>query len=262
MKTIRCVPAVLALTLAAAADAQPAPQFSGSVALRAFVNRVNGPGYVPSVPGAELLEAPITSSGKTSFLPSISLRYGSFVFAGSYHAKTTYSAEIPEGFGTFEFDRREWDASLGYAVLPNVLVSAGWKAIRIGVDPARNQSATQTIEGPFLGAALSAGLAQNWSLYGSLAYGWPRFERNGVRAGTGGTYLASEVGIRYALGDWSPSLRNAGLLFGYRSQSFHFSSVSYSFFGVTPGSQVVFLSDRHDIRQGIDGITLGVAFAF
>jgi len=262
MQVSRFVALSLGIAIVAPAAAQGS-DIGVSLGVRLFVNRVSGPGYEPTgLPGVPLSEASIVSEGETSLLPSLAVRIGRWVLNGSYHIQTTYSAPVPEGGGVFDFKRKEWDLALGYAVLPNLVLSAGWKSIDIGIDQPGNDALPQSVAGPFVGVAISAPLSGAWSVYGSLAAGQPKFEIGGTKAGKTGDYLASELGFRYALGEWSPSLRSASLLAGYRSQSFRFKDVRYSFLGIGPDGVPGLQVGRHHVRQGIDGLTIGVTISY
>ena len=266
MRAIHGVAAMLAIAVPSAANAQSSSadsSFGVSIGLRLFVNKASGPGYAPTpVPGMPPTEASITSDNEVSLLPSLAIRYGRWVANGSYHMRTTYSAQVPEGGGVFDFRRKEWDAGIGYAVLPSLVVSAGWKTIDITVDQVGNDALSQKGSGPFVGLAVSAQLSDAWSVFGSVALGRPRFELDGVKTGDRGEYLASEVGLRYALRYASPALRNVALLAGYRTQSFRFDNVPYSFVGFGPSGTPSLQVGVHPVRQGIDGLTFGVTVSF
>ncbi len=236
---------------------------SVSVGLRAFVNRVSGAGYTSvGVPGVSPFETAIDTQTAVSMLPSLTVRYGVLVFTGSYHAKTSYDVVFDRA-ERFTNERREWDASIGYSVLPNLVLAIGQKSIDVAAEnPLTNPTLSQKTSGPFVGVSTSANLAGPWSIYGSFSYGRPKLMIGGQRAGGDGQYLASEFGLRYELGELTSSLRGAGLIAGYRSQALHFSDVSFSSFRPAADGSLSLIETTHSIRQGIDGITVGLAYAF
>lgn len=235
------------------------PPIDVSVSLRAFSNRATGPGYsLLPVPGLPPVEVPVASSRAMSFLPAVSVRSGRLGFNVSMHAPTSYDTVIPEGGGQNRFRRKEWDVSLGYSVLPNVVVAAGWKAVDVEVD---SIGLNQQIRSPFIGLSLSGALTADWSLFASFAFGRPTLDAGGAKIGSTGEYTASEVGVRYGLGSLSPALKAASAVLGYRAQTFHFDNVVYSLLRLSPTGPVL-TTGTHGIRAGIEGLTFGVSFVF
>lgn len=239
------------------------PTTSVSVGLRTFINRVSGAGYSSAgIPGVAPFETAIDTQTAVSMLPSITVRYGVLVFTGSYHAKTSYDVVFSRS-ERFTNDRREWDFGIGYSVLPNLVIAVGQKTIDVAAhDASTNPTLSQKTSGPFLGVSTGATLAGPWSVYGSFAYGRPKLLIDGRRTGGDGQYLASEFGLRYELGDLAPALRGAGLLAGYRSQALHFRDVPFGTIRPSADGSLSFDNITHSIRQGIDGLSLGVTYTF
>jgi hypothetical protein len=181
------------------------------------------------------------SSSETSPIPSLTARYKSFFLTGSYLAETDYS--FPTQSQVYDFvdnagghnvaklaykfsgQRREWDVSLGYQILPYLAVTAGYKEIRqkfgdlsclasivvpdtnrfanrdcLGTAP---QAATVTYAGPTLGISGAAPIGKGFGLYGNFAYGWLAANyRADSRAGgdkgvTDVDYYVGELGLTY-----------------------------------------------------------------
>lgn len=256
---------------ASAAQSGPAPdQLSVSVAARMFVNRISGVGYASTgVPGLNPTYANISTSTEVSFLPSLALRYGRFVMTGSFQPTTQYETPLTESPGvTGRPERREWDISMGYAVMPSLVVSAGWKEASVKTSLAASVPVPQSvlplkIAGPFIGAAASTPMGTDWSLYGNLAYGRPDTKINGSTIGSSTEYISTEFGLQYSLRGLGQSFERAVLILGYRMQSFRTKNAAVSVLGMNPANGAVgFQNGSLSSRSTIDGVTIGVAFAF
>ena len=261
----------IAISGTAAAQSGPAPdQLSVSVAARVFVNRLNGVGYgTAGIPGLNPTYANVSSSTQVSFLPSIALRYGRYVLAGSFQPTTRYESPVAETPGvTARPERREWDVSLGYAVMPNLVVSVGWKDVSIDTTLGASFPVTETalpikFAGPFIGAAASTPLGSDWSLYGNVAYGRPDAKVNGSTIGTSTDYISTEFGLQYSLRGLGQAFERAVLILGYRTQSSRTKNAAVTVLGLNPATGAVgFQNGTLSSRSSIDGVTLGVAFAF
>lgn len=258
--------AVLALaTLVAGTACAQAPSWGGSISLRGFVNRASGVGFQDEGWPEQLPTGATTNSDTTtSLLPSVSLRFGSLVINGSYHLATDYKSFVPEAYDqVVSFRRREWDMGAGYAVLPNLVVSAGWKQVEFtGVSGNARPALPMTFAGPFVGVAASASMAPSWSAYGSVAVGRSKLSFAGTQVGRNGDYLASEVGVRWAMDSLGTAFRGAGLLAGYRTQSWRYKEVPFLMLSVDDDGQPLVNPSRRTVRQGVDGLTFGIAYSF
>jgi hypothetical protein len=247
----------------ASAQAVDATSLGGSVSLRAFVNRASGIGFgeiSADLPGAP---ASINSDTTTSALPSLSLRYGRLSLNGSYHLSTNYRGTAPEEGGLpVVFRRKEWDLSAGYSPLPNIVLSAGWKQVHVDSPDAELGVYPMRLAGPFVGAGMSASLAPDWSVYGSVSLGRSKLKLAGAQQGRSGDYMASEFGVRYALQAWLPSLSGAGLLFGYRTQVYRYRDVPFLLFDTDFDGNGSIRPATRTVRQGVDGLTVGIAYSF
>lgn len=176
------------------------------------------------------------SSSEPSPIPSLTARYKNFFLTGSYLAETDYSFptqsqvyDFTAADGThvpaklaykFSGQRREWDVSLGYQILPYLAVTAGYKEIRqkfgdelciasipgvgstdcLGSAP---QSATITYAGPTLGISGAAPIGMGFGLYGNFSYGWlganyrATAQAGGDKGVTDVDYYVGELGLTY-----------------------------------------------------------------
>jgi len=254
----------------AVAQSQAASQdLSVSIALRTFANRASGPGYGDfGIPGVNPVATHGSSGTEISYLPSIAVRYGRFVATGSAQPTTTYETSSTEIAGIARTKRKEWDLSIGYAILPSVVLSVGWKEISLGTTltttiPTNQTPLSQKFSGAFVGLSASAPLNDQWSLYGAFAYGRPQNKLGGTKVGDGTDYISTEFGVQYALRNLSASLDRATLIIGYRSQSSRTKDVPYSFIGINPQTGAAGLQNgKQSARSSMDGITLGIAYTF
>lgn len=251
----------VALPALAAADPQPDRPFNASVALRVFNNHVGGTGYVsPGVSGIDPVSAPVSASA-TTFIPSLGLRYGRWVASASYFTASEYTAFSPEQNRGFRFERREWDANFGYAVLPSLVVTIGYKEIKAG-GLGDNPTLPTKFSGPTVGLAVSAPLTVDgpWSLYGNLAVGRLKQTVGGADRPRG-DYVSGEFGLQYALRGLSPTFGRTSLLLAYRSQAIRSKSVPTGVFDATPTGGA-FRNSVRDVRDTSDGFLIGLNVVF
>lgn len=247
---------------ALAADANEGDaSFSASVGLRVFSNRVGATGYVsPGIPGISPVSAAASASAVT-YIPSLGLRYGRWVASASYFTNTEYSSFTPELNRSFRFERREWDANVGYAVLPALIVTVGYKELKVsGVGD--NPLLTSKFSGPTVGLAASAPLTPDGllSLYGNLAIGRLKQTVGGADYPRG-DYVSGELGLQYSLRNVSSALGRTSLLIAYRSQAFRTKGAATSVFDATPAGGAYRNSTR-DVKDTSDGFLIGLNVAF
>lgn len=133
----------------------------------------------------------VSAEKKLALVPVASARWGPWSASVSAFPSTDFSFHDGGG-GT----RREADVNVGYAVLPSLSVSLGYKWVS-----QRDGDTRYEPKGPVLGLNGNASLDGPWSLYGSLGLGRLR------TPGTGGPevvkfksdYRLTEVGVAYSL---------------------------------------------------------------
>src|SRR5262249_59134635 len=95
-----------------------------------------------------------------------------------------------------------------------LVASVGWKGIDYH-SPVYKWSA----KGPTVGMSGSAPLAPQVSLYGNVAYGWPKMQDYGVAfSNARGRYLLTEFGLAFPLGQFHEAMGRTVLTAGYRYQ--------------------------------------------
>ncbi|MBL8340599.1 MAG: hypothetical protein JNL30_03950 [Rubrivivax sp.] len=229
----------LAASLAQAQDGG----LSLSVGARAWYTEWTTFGYYP---GADPNLALTQTSGPSKWvtLPTVSLRFGNFF--GSLSAFPSTGFEFTDGSAS---KRSESDLNVGYAVLPGLSVTLGYKRIA-----QRGEVFRYEPKGPVLGVSGNAALSGPVSLYGALGVGRlktpgdPRPEVVKFDA----TYRLTEVGVAYALPSADGALvRRWTFTAGHRIQVMR--------------SKDAFTTAAGRSQDGIDttqGFTLGVLATF
>jgi hypothetical protein len=130
----------------------------------------------------------ISASPKLVVIPLISARYDNFFGSFSAFPSTTFTFD--DGSTN---TRQEFDANVGYSVLPGLLLTLGYKKVSQTAGPDRYRPA-----GPLIGVAGNAPLAGPWSLYGSLGVGKLKTP-SGDKISFKADYHLAEVGVAYTI---------------------------------------------------------------
>jgi hypothetical protein len=148
----------------------------------------------------------VSADSEPTFLPIVSVRYGKWLASTS--AMLSRHFTFPNGRGT----RKEFDANVGYSVLPGLAFTLGYKQVSQADGPARYRP-----RGPTLGATGNASLGGAWSMYGSLGLGWLETP-DGDDIAFDADYQLAELGLAYSLeGNRMP--RRWTFTGGYRYQA-------------------------------------------
>ena len=167
--------------------------------------------------------------------------------------------------GTVERD--EFDGSLGYAVVPSLILSLAYKHGFQNKISSQISPSGSNVNAILLGASGAAPLFGRLSLYGNIAYGLAR-DKVDVQDAAGeskfsANYAIGEVGVSYLLYEATQGqpLKNLLVSFGYRAQGLTIKSVSFGTFSL--GSPPIVLdSQKRDIRTTTDGFVLGIVGSF
>ena len=179
----------------------------------------------------------VSADNKLLLVPLVSLRWGDFVGSFSMMPSTRFSF-ADGGSGT----RKEFDANLGYAVLPGLTLTLGYKKVSQRDGNVRYEPA-----GPVAGLNANAPLGGAFSLYGTLGVGRLKTPTSGgpevVKFKA--DYRLTELGLAYTLNAerWP---RRWTLTAGYRMQ-------------VLSSKQAFGSQDGRDTTQGL---TLGAIATF
>jgi hypothetical protein len=174
-------------------------------------------------------EGVITSNDSDGYefvpIPVISVKYKELFVSASYFVDTRY-----DFFSIVDADRREWDVTTGYYILPPYLaLTVGYKDIKQEFGPAEFK-----LDGPTVGFVGAVPMKWGFSLYSSFAYGFLEMESATFAADTRGDddrdsqYWLVETGIAYTH-DLTPAnllLNSATFYAGYRHQQVETDDVS------------------------------------
>lgn len=236
------------------ATGQLTPGYSSSDNISSFISSSGTVGVQSALPVGE----------QVASIPFGSVRYKNLFVTGSYYTPTSFGItqqtqvdfNFPQRLGvsdkeTFSGDvkRSEWDVSLGWLVLPNIALTAGYKEINMDINYSINHNVTysssnyaplnqtlvaqNTVHGPTLGFAGSLPISHYWfgtlGLYGSYAHGFMtsavKYAVSGVSQNSASAetdYDALEGGLTYTLGDevlpaFLPMFKSS-MFAGYRMQ--------------------------------------------
>jgi len=222
---------VAILSSAGAASAQE-ESWSITAGVRAWRMDWTTFSYIADEAGNNIALTQKSASEKVALMPSLTVRYGRWLGTVSGVTPTRLS------FDDDTVDKRsEWDASVGYSVLPGLTATLGYKRVtqRAGTNAYRPG-------GPVLGVSANVPIGEGLSLYGSLGLG--RFNTpSGDQIKFKATYSLTEVGLGYALNTDFPRWTLTG---GYRMQVMR--------------SKEAF--DNQDGRDTTQGVTLGLRVTF
>jgi hypothetical protein len=270
-KTVSIASFTLALLACAPGQAQespPTPQVSLGLKLwnASWLSYLPA-SYLAAGPNGQIVAADVINSveggRRTSALPQLAVRYGKLFASASYGRFTSDFAVLnspvatPAGTQvtsrTDHFVRRESDLTLGYFVLPEVAVTAGYKYAIESRDVRSPASAPSQplLENRARGALL--GLVGNFQVTGALSayvqagYGPARIrtrtvDNGGYQIDAHGSYLISEIGLSYPLVINQYGMRAAAAAIGYRSQTVK-----------TESTGVIYHENRRlrDVRDGL-----------
>jgi hypothetical protein len=192
---------ILALCSADAAFAQD-PGVSVSVGVRVWYTDWTTFSYF----GDNLALTQISAKEQLATMPLLSVRYRDFIGSLSGFPSTGFSFDDASR-GT----REEFDANIGYFVMPGLAVTLGYKKVSQSGDAGRYRPA-----GPVVAVSGNAPLGGAWSLYGSLGVGRLKTP-GGDKIDFKADYRLTELGLAYTLnGDGLP--RRWTFTAGYRIQ--------------------------------------------
>lgn len=204
MKTFALTIVVLAASAAAPAQAQDGG-LAFTVGARAWYTDWTTFSYYPGTPGVDPVAlTQVSAKGKLVVMPTASVRWNDFFASVSGMPSERFSFDD----GT-DGRRSEFDVNAGYAVLPNLALTLGWKKVSQSGSAGRYRPS-----GPVIGASANAPLGSGLSLYGSLGVGrltTPPGDDIRYKA----NYQLAELGLAYTLNADRPRWTLTG---GYRIQ--------------------------------------------
>jgi hypothetical protein len=220
--------------------------FSVTVGTKVWLNEWSS-WYSPTIGGqAEVL--PIDSSTKVSPIPVVNLRFRDFYASFSTLLKTSYTLS-GQAQNSIDAARKEFDANVGYYVLPGLGVSLGFKSLSQNFG-----GANYRWSGPTIGTSVTAPIREGIAAYGALGVGFfkmdlPAADQNSpVNSSLTANYTIGEIGLAYATaGIPAIAVTSTAFTLGYRFQSV--ATKDYKVRAGT-GTSVIGSTDVHDVTQG------------
>jgi hypothetical protein len=229
--------------------------FSVTVGTKVWVNEWSS--WYTSTIGGQGVVVPIDSSTKVSLIPVVNLRFRDFYASFSTLLHTSYTLS-GQALNSIDASRKEFDANLGYYVLPGLGVSLGYKSLSQTFG-----GANYRWTGPTIGATLTAPIQGGFAGYSALGIGYfrmnlPSADLNApVNGGLNAYYGVGELGLAYATAGISTiAVTSTAFTLGYR-----FQSVSTKDYKVRPATATSAIEST-DVRDVTQGPALGVLLRF
>jgi hypothetical protein len=220
--------------------------FSVTVGTKVWVNEWSS-WRNPTI-GGQGVVVPIDSSTKVSLIPVVNLRFRDFYASFSTLLNTSYTLS-GQALNPIDASRKEFDANLGYYVLPGLGVSVGFKSLSQGFG-----GADYRWSGPTIGATLTAPIQGGFAGYGALGIGFfklnlPAADANSaVNGRLNANYAIGEIGLAYgAAGIPTIAVTSTAFTLGYRLQAVR--TKDYKVLAAT-GASVNGSTDLSDVTQG------------
>jgi hypothetical protein len=220
--------------------------FAVTVGTKVWVNEWSS-WYTPTI-GGQAEVVPIDSSTKVSLIPVVNLRFRDFYASFSTLLNTSYTLS-GQALNSIDASRKEFDANLGYYVLPGLGVSLGYKSLSQVFG-----GASYRWSGPTIGATLTAPIQGGFAGYGALGIGFfkmslPAADLNSsVNSRLDANYAIGEIGLAYgAAGIPTIAVTSTAFTLGYRLQAVR--TKDYKVRAAT-GASVNGSTDLSDVTQG------------
>jgi hypothetical protein len=220
--------------------------FSVTVGTKVWVNEWSS-WSTPTI-GGQPAVAPVDSSTKVSLIPVVNLRFRDFYASFSTLLNSTYTLS-GQAQNSIDASRKEFDANVGYYVLPGLGVSVGYKSLSQGFG-----AADYRWTGPTIGATLTAPIQGGFAGYGALGGGFfkmslPAADPNSpVNGDLNAVYTVGEIGLAYgAAGIPTIAVTSTAFTLGYRFQAVR--TKDYKVRAAT-GTGVNGSTDVSDVTQG------------
>jgi hypothetical protein len=231
--------------------------FSLTVGTKVWVNEWSSWYNIPTNSG-QLEVVPIDSSTKVSLIPVVNLRFRDFYASFSSLLNTSYTLS-GQALNSIDSSRKEFDANLGYYVLPGLGVSVGYKSLSQGIG-----GASYRWSGPTIGATLTAPIQGGFAGYGALGIGFFKMNLPGadlnaaVNSSLNANYAIGEIGVAYGAGGIPTiAVTSTAFTLGYR-----FQSVSTKDYRVRAGATGTNVNGSTDLRDVTQGPALGFLLRF
>jgi predicted porin len=176
-----------------------------------------------------------TSDSVMLFGPAILLKFRNGVFADASYLFSTSDYRFSNPAVVGKSGRQDVDAAIGYRVIPEFGVLAGYKDSTL---KNRDTGSTSTLSGPLIGVRVNSPVDEPLSFYGGLNYLFTRFKGNDLA----GAFEEDSPGWAFEFGVKFAFTREFSGLFGYKyeTNTGTDSRVEDTFSGLTFGAMVAF----------------------
>jgi hypothetical protein len=220
--------------------------FSVTVGAKVWVNEWSS--WATPTIGGQGEVVPVDSSTKVSVIPVVNLRFRDFYASFSTLLNTSYTLS-GQALNSIDASRKEFDANLGYYVLPGLGVSLGYKSLSQVFG-----GASYRWTGPTIGATLTAPIQGGFAGYGALGVGFFKMSlpaadvNSSVNGDLNANYAIGEIGLAYgAAGIPTIAVTSTAFTLGYRFQAVR--TKEYKVRAAT-GTSVNGSTDLSDVTQG------------
>jgi len=265
-----------AAALAQTPDSDAEFSFFAGVKLWANQWQIGTVGIVPVLlpnGSAGLQQIPRATVSEIKIVPLLTLgaRFSKVVAAANVFPTATYDSK-----GTLDGDvsRSEYDLSVGYAFLPNLVASIAYKEGKQSKILNAPAASGQKIRAGLLGLSGAAPLGGNVFLYGNAAVGIGK-QTSDIADAAGDTsysidYRIGEVGLSYRLLEGGPqsAIKSMAIAVGYRAQVLLSKGIAYGTYELTgdPGNLVPSTTpasiQKADLQTTTDGFILSLIATF
>lgn len=193
---------------------------------------------------------------EVTWIPQLTVRSGPWLVSASALARRDFTFYLSDNGANqltqVSFERKEYDVNAGYSLAPGAIITLGYKNLRYASSNYRYEA-----KGPTLGFSGSAPLAGGFSMYGNIAVGRPKID--GGTEDKRGSYLLTEVGVAYPLGQMNDALKTAVVTAGYRYQRLSSGDQTVRTFN---GNLQPIGERSVELVDVTEGFTLGASFTF
>ncbi len=177
----------------------------------------------------------ITSDTTTLFGPTIEWKFPNQVFVEGAYLVSTADYEFSDGT---RFDRQDLELKIGYMIVPEFGVLAGYKNSVMKEQAGPDTGLEDTLSGPLIGIVGIARFDEYLSFYVKLDYLFTRFKETGVEPAfdEGSPGWIFDIGIKFAF-TWQFS---GALGYRYEINEGNDSNVQDSFSGLTLSGMLTF----------------------
>ena len=222
-------------------------------------------------PGVQMVPRITVSDIKIVPLLTLGARFSKVIAAANVFPTAAYDSK---GALDGDVSRSEYDLSVGYALLPNLIASIAYKEGRQSKIVNLPFSSAQKVRAGLLGLSAAAPLGANLFIYGNAAFGVGRQTSDSLNwegdASYSTNYRIGEIGLSYRFHEGGPEskIRSTSVSIGYRTQvlvskGLPFATLEASDPSGNPLQSASVVSVRNlDVQTTTDGFILSLIATF